>query len=63
MWKGIDKILHKTSGTTAISELRDKDVIVKNQIQTIEKFNKHFVNIGTELARKLEVNPNDDPIK
>ena len=63
MWKGIDKILHKTSGTTAISELRGKDVIVKNKIQIIEKLNKHFVNIGPELARKLDVKPDDDPIK
>ena len=30
MWKTIDKILHKTSGTAAISELRDEDVIVKS---------------------------------
>ena len=24
---------------------------------------EHFVNIGPELAKKLEVNPDDDPIK
>ena len=62
MWKTIDKILNRTSGTTAISELRDEDVIVKNQIQIAEKLNEHFVNIGPELAKKLEVNPDDDPI-
>ena len=63
MWKTIDKILHKTSGKTAISELRDEDVFVKNQIQIIEKLNEHFVNIRPELASKLEMSPNDDPIK
>ena len=59
----IDKILHKASGTTAISELRDEDVIVQNQIQIVEKLNEHFVNIGPELAKKLEVNTDDGPIK
>ena len=63
MWKAIDKVLHKSSGTAAISELRGEDVIVKNEIQLIEKLNKHFVNIGPELARKLEGSPDDDPIK
>ena len=62
MWKTIDKMLQKTPGTTAISELRDEDVIVKNQIQIIEKLNEHFVNIGPELTRKLEGNPDVDPI-
>ena len=47
----IDKLLRKTSGTTAISELRDEDVIVKNQIQIVEKINEHFVNVGPELAK------------
>jgi len=63
MWKTIDKILHNTSGTAAISELREEDVIVKNQIQIIDKLNEHFVNIEPEFARRLEVNPDDDPIK
>ena len=63
MWKTIDKILHRTTGTTAISELRDEDDVVKNQIQIVEKLNEHFVNIGPELAKKVEVNPDDDPIE
>ena len=63
MWKTIDKILHKTSGTTTISELKDGDTIVKGQNQIAEKLNEHFVNIGPKLASKLEVKPDDDPIK
>ena len=63
MWKTIDKILHKTSGTTTISELKDGDMIVKGQNQIAEKLNKHFVSIGPKLASKLEVKPDDDPIK
>ena len=53
MWKTIDKILHKTSGTTAISELKDGDTIVKGQNQIAEKLNEHFVSIGPKLASKL----------
>ena len=63
MWKTIDKILHKTSGTTAISELKDGDTIVKGQNQIAEKLNEHFISIGPKLASKLEVKPDDDPIK
>ena len=63
MWKTIDKILHKTSGTTAISELKDGDTIVKGQNQIAEKLNEHFVSIDPKLASKLEVKPDDDPIK
>ena len=63
MWKTIDKILHKTSGTTTISELKDGDTIVKGQNQIAEKLNEHFVNIGPKLASKLEVKPDDDLIK
>lgn len=59
----IDKILHKTSGTTTISQLRDEDVIVKGQYQIAEKLNEHFIKIGPNLARKLEVKSDDDPIK
>ena len=39
------------------------NVIVKNQIQIVENHNEHFVKIRPEHARKLELNPNDDPIK
>ena len=63
MWKTIDKVLHKTSGTTAISELKDGDTIVKGQNQIAEKLNEHFVSIDPKLASKLEVKPDDDPIK
>ena len=63
MGKTIDKILHKTSGTTTLSELKDGDTIVKGQNQIAEKLNEHFVNIGPKLASKLEVKPDDDPIK
>ena len=63
MWKTIDKILHKTSGTTAISELKDGDTIVKGQNQIAKKLNGHFVSIDPKLASKLEVKPDDVPIK
>ena len=36
MWKTIYKILHKTSGTTTTSELKDGDMIVKGQNQIAE---------------------------
>ena len=54
MWKTIDKILHKTSGTTTISELKDGDTIVKGKNQIAEKLDEHFVNIGPKLASKLD---------
>ena len=46
MWKTIDKIPHKTSGTTTISELKEGDTIVKEQNQIAEKLNEHFVSIA-----------------
>ena len=63
MWKTIVKILHKTSGTSAISELKDGDTIVKGQNQIAEKLNEYFVIIGPKLASKVEIKPDDDPIK
>ena len=38
-------------------------MIVKGQNQTAEKLNEHFASIGPKLASKLEVKPEDDPIK
>ena len=63
MWKTVDKVLHKTSGTTAISELKDWDTIVKGQSLIAEKLNELFVSIGPKLISKLEIKPDDDPIK
>ena len=63
MWKTIDKILHRTSGTTTISEIKDGDTIVKSQNQILEKLNEHFVSVGPKLASKLKIKPDDDPIK
>ena len=59
----VPEILHKISGTTTISELKDGDTIVKGQNQIAEKLNEHFVSIGPKLASKLEAKPDDDPIK
>ena len=63
MRKTIDKILHRTSGTTTISEIKDRDTIVKSQNQILEKLNEHFVSVGPKLASKLKIKPGDDPMK
>ena len=63
MWKTIDKILHRTSGTTTISEIKDGDTIVKSQNQILEKLKEHFVSVGPKLSSKLKIKPGDDPIK
>ena len=56
MWKTIDKILHKTSGTTAISELKYEEVIVKNQIQIVETLNEHCY-YRTRTCKKTRSEP------
>ena len=63
MWKTIDKILYRTSGTITISEIKDGNTVVKSQHQILQKLNKHFVIIGLKLASKLEAKPDYDPVK
>ena len=63
MWKTIDKMLHRTSGTRTISEIKDGDTIVKSQNQILENLNEHFVSVDPKLASKLKIKLGDDPIK
>ena len=49
MWKTIDKILYRTSGTTSISDIKDGDTIVKSQNQILEKLNEHCVSVAQNL--------------
>ena len=63
IWKTVDKILLRTSGTTTISEIKDGDTIVKSQNQILGKLNEHFVSVGPKLVSKLKIKPGDDPIK
>ena len=63
MWKAIDEILHRTSRTTTISEIKDGDTIVTSQNLILEKLNEHFVSVGPKLASKLKIKPGDDKIK
>ena len=61
IWRTINKVLDKASNSTTILQIRDGSKTVSDSKQIANALNSHFVNVGTRLASRIEVKPNDDP--
>jgi len=52
-WKVINKITKKTSSKSSVEQLADGGSLIKDPVEIAKKFNKFFINIGSELREKI----------
>ena len=52
-WKVINKITKKTSSKSSVEQLADGGSLINDPVEIAKKFNKFFINIGSELREKI----------
>ena len=54
-WSIINKILHNGSSNLVFEKFNDNGVFITNGDLIADKFNKYFINIGSNLASGIPV--------
>ena len=62
MWKAINKVLDKRSGSTEILSLDVQDKVLTRKRDIAQALNHHFVTVGPKLSSKIESRQDDDPV-
>ena len=62
MWKAINEVLNKDSGTTEISTLDVQDKVLTKKRDIAQALNHNFVTVGPKLSSKIESMQDDDPV-
>ena len=62
MWKAINKVLDKDSGSTEISSLDVQDKILTRKRDIAQALNNYFVTVGPKLSSKIKSRKDDDPV-
>ena len=54
-WKLLNEITNRNKSPKIISQIKTNDELTDDPQQISEKFNNYFVNIGPDLASKIQV--------
>ena len=60
MWKAINKVLDKNENSVKLSSVEVEDKCLTRERDVLETSNRHFVSVGTNLAKKIVSRPGDD---
>ena len=60
MWKAINKVLDKNENSVKLSSVEVDGKCLTRERDVLETLNRHFVSVGTNLAKKIVSRPGDD---
>ena len=60
MWKAINKVLDKNENSVKLSSVEVDGKCLTGERDVLETLNRHFVLVGTNLAKKIVSRPGDD---
>ena len=63
MWKTINKVLENNVKSTTLSCIKNNGDTLTKECDMLEALNHHFVSVGLNLAKQIDVKPEDDCIK
>ena len=63
MWRTINKVLNKDMQSTVLSNINEGGKVLTEDSDMLEALNRHFVSVGTNLAKKIISKPDDDCLK
>ena len=63
MWKTIDRVLEKNVKSTTLSCIENNGQTLTKECDMLEALSHHFVSVGLNLAKRIDVKPDDDCLK
>ena len=63
MWKTINRVLEKNVKSTTLSYIENNGQTLTKECDMLETLNHHFVSVGLNLAKQIDVKPEDDCLK
>ena len=63
MWKTIIRVLEKNVKYTTLPCIESSDQSLAKECDMLEALNPHFVSVGLNLAKQINVKPKDDCLK
>ena len=63
MWKTINRDLENDVKSTTLSYIGNNGQTLTKECDMLEALNRHFVSVGLNLAKQIDVKPKDDCLK
>ena len=60
MWKAINKVMDKNENSVELSSVEVDGKCLTRERDVLEALNRHFVSVGSNLAKKIVSRPGDD---